>query len=143
MTAISISGFSQDRRTLDTKVADLLAQMPTKDLNHLNNAMDELYRIGPEGFQKLTEMLVPPGTGDDTAVRFALNSFARYASQFGKTGERAFAEAYLLKALKAENNTEVSTFLMNQLKARTIKGITKKIFFGKAGLEIRILHSRR
>lgn len=28
-------------------------------------------------------------------------------------------------------------FLMNQLKARTIKGITKKIFFGKAGLPIK------
>ncbi len=115
LTAAFLSTSAQDRRTLDTKVADLLAQMPTKDLTQRDNAMQELYKTGPEGYQKLTGMLVPLGIGDDTPVRFALNSFSRYASQFGKTEERAFAEKNLLKALKAEDDTEVSTFLMNQL----------------------------
>jgi len=115
LAAISISGFAQDRRTLDTKVADLLAQMPTNTLTQRDNAMHELYTMGTEGYQKLAAMLVPLGTGDDTAVRFALNSFSRYASQFGKTKERTFAEANLLDALKKHHNTEVQTFLINQL----------------------------
>ena len=32
LSALTVSGFAQDRRTLDTKVADLLAQMPTNTL---------------------------------------------------------------------------------------------------------------
>ena len=115
LTAIVTAGYAQDRRTLDTKVADLLAQMPTKYLTQRDNAMHELFLMSSEGYQKLAEMLVPLGTGDDTAVRFALNSFSRYASQFGKSEERAFAEDNLLAALNEQSDTEVKTFLINQL----------------------------
>lgn len=115
LAAISISGLAQDRRTIDTKVADLLVQMPAKNLAQLDNAMHDLYAMGTEAYQKLAEMLVPPGTGDDTAIRFALNSFSRYASRFGLNDERAFAEANLLEALKKHHDPEVQTFLINQL----------------------------
>jgi HEAT repeat protein len=111
----TIGSFAQDNRTLDTKVADVLAQMPTKNLTYRDKAMDEVLSLGQEGFQKLAEQLTPPGVGDDTAVRFAINSFARYASQFGKCEERAFAEENILIALKAQTDTEVKTFLLNQL----------------------------
>jgi len=115
LAAVSGTGFAQDRRTMDTKVADILAQMPTKNLTHLDKAMNEVFLLGNEGFQKLTQQLTPPGVGDDTAVRFALNSYARYASQFGKNAERTLAEDNLLQALAAQKDTEVKTFLMNQL----------------------------
>lgn len=124
---ISLGVFAQDNRTLDTKVADVLAQMPTKDLAHRDKAMKEIVNMGEAGFQKLTSLLTPLGTGDDTAVRFALNSFSRYASQFGKCKERAFAEENLLKALKAEKDVEVKTYLMNQLNlvagAKTVEAV--------------------
>ncbi|MFV0268742.1 MAG: DUF1080 domain-containing protein [Draconibacterium sp.] len=115
LAAVSGTGFAQDRRTLDTKVADILAQMPTKNLTHLDKAMNEVYLLGDEGIQKMLQMLTSPGVGDDTAVRFALNSFARYSSQFGKNEERALAENNLLKALATQKDAEVKTFLMNQL----------------------------
>ena len=54
--------FAQDRRTIDTKVADILAQMPAKDLVHLHRIMGEITDLGPEGFQKIAGQLVPPGT---------------------------------------------------------------------------------
>jgi len=98
LSVFSIGSFAQDNRTLDTKVADVLAQMPTKNLTHRDNAMNELIELGPEGFQKLTAMLTPPAVGDDTAVRFALNSLSRYASQFGKCEARAFTEDNILIA---------------------------------------------
>ncbi len=115
LVIISIGSFAQDNRTLNTKVADVLAQMPTKNLTHRDNAMNELIELGPEGFQKLTAMLTPPAVGDDTAVRFALNSLSRYASQFGKCEARAFTEDNILIALKAQKDVEVKTFLLNQL----------------------------
>ncbi|MDX1285434.1 MAG: HEAT repeat domain-containing protein, partial [Draconibacterium sp.] len=128
LSVFSIGSFAQDNRTLDTKVADVLAQMPTKNTDHLNRAMDEIFALGQEGFQKLTSLLVPAGTGDDTAVRFALNSFSRYASQFGKCDTKAFAENNLLKALKNEKDVEVKTYIMNQLNlvagSKTVEELT-------------------
>lgn len=115
LSIFSIGSFAQDNRTLDTKVADILAQMPTKNFTHRDKAMDELFRLGTDGFQKIAAELTPPGVGDDTAVRFAINSFARYASQFGKNREKVFAEENILKALKSQTDTEVKTFLLNQL----------------------------
>ncbi|WP_319591473.1 family 16 glycoside hydrolase [uncultured Draconibacterium sp.] len=115
LACMSMAGMAQDNRTLDTKVADVLAQMPTKNLTHRDKAMNEIFLMGNEGYQKLAAQLVPLGTGDDTAVRFALNSFSRYASQFGKNEERAFAEENLLKALSTASDVEVKTYLLNQL----------------------------
>src|SRR6056297_1859408 len=115
LTVFSIGSFAQDNRTPDTKVADILAQMPTNDLIHRDRVMAEIIELGPEGFQKITELLTPAGVGDDTAVRFAINSVARYASDFGMEEQRQFVEAALLDAIKQQTNNEVSTFLINQL----------------------------
>ena len=115
LSAAFLNSPAQDRRTLDTKVADILAQMPTKDLVHRDRVMAEIIELGPEGFQKFSELLVPVGTGDDTAVRFAMNSVARYASNFGKEDEKEFVETQLLTALELHDDTEVKTFLLNQL----------------------------
>ncbi|WP_347838984.1 family 16 glycoside hydrolase [uncultured Draconibacterium sp.] len=115
LACLNMAGMAQDNRTLDTKIADVLAQMPTKNITHRDKAMNDIFLMGNEGFQKLAAQLVPLGTGDDTAVRFALNSFSRYASAFGKCNERTFAEENLLKALNSANDVEVKTFLLNQL----------------------------
>jgi HEAT repeat protein len=115
LALFSLGSFAQDNRTTDTKVADVLAQMPTKDLNHCDKVMKQIRELGPEGFSKLAAQLTAPGVGDDTAVRFAINSFARYASQFGQCEAKAFAEDNLLKALQLQSDAEVKTFILNQL----------------------------
>ncbi|HSO86197.1 MAG TPA: hypothetical protein VLQ91_06575, partial [Draconibacterium sp.] len=113
LTIVSTGSFAQDNRTLDTKVADILAQMPTKDLVHRDRVISEMIQLGPEGFQMFTQLLVAPGEGDDTAVRFAINSCSRYASEFGKEKEKDFVEGQLLKALKSQQNKDIKTFLLN------------------------------
>ena len=112
---IASTSFAQDRRTLDTKIADALAQMPTNDLEHRNRVLTELIDLGPQGFEKLSQLLTPAGEGDDTAVRFAINSLARYTSNFGKKDARQLVENGLLAALEKHTDTEVKTFLLNQL----------------------------
>lgn len=112
---ISIGSFAQDRRTLDTKIADALAQMPTNDLEQRDRVMTELSGLGADGFHKLSQLLTSPGVGDDTAVRFAINSLARFVSSFGREEARDVVEDGLLKALEAHKDAEVKTFLLNQL----------------------------
>ncbi len=107
--------FAQDRRTLETKVADILAQMPTKNLAHRDLVMKQTLELGAEGFQKIAGMLVPPGTGDDTAVRFCINSLSRYVCEFGHEKERDFVETQMLQALESKTDKQVKTFLMNEL----------------------------
>jgi HEAT repeat protein len=115
LALITATTFAQDRRTLDTKVADALAQMPTKDLVHRDRVMAELVELGPQGFEKMAQLLTPAGVGDDTAVRFAINSLARYASEFGREDARNLVETSLLAALEEHSDVEVKTFLLNQL----------------------------
>ena len=115
LSVFSTGSFAQDNRTLDTKVADILAQIPTKNLTHRDKAMNEIVEMGAAGFQKLAQQLIPPGVGDDTAVRFAINSLARYSSDLEHCKARTFTEDNLLDALKTQSDVEVKTFLLNQL----------------------------
>lgn len=131
LSIFSMGVSAQINRTTKTKVADVLAQMPAKNLTVLDKAMNEVYEMGDEGFAMLTKQLTPAGVGDDTAVRFVLNGFARYASQFGKPEVMAYAEKNFLKALEAQSDVEVKTFLMNQLNLvgghSTVEALTKYI----------------
>src|SRR5690554_2892435 len=108
--ALTINLNAQDRRTLDTKVADALAQMPTNDLVHRDKVMQELISLGAEGFGRMSQLLTAPGVGDDTAVRFAMNSLSRYASAFGREDARQVVENGLIEALKSHDDPEVKTF---------------------------------
>jgi HEAT repeat protein len=113
---ISFQAISQINRTTETKVADILAQMPTDDLKHRDRVVAEMVTLGEKGLQLFTDGVIPPGTGDDTAVRFALNGLVRYASAFGRFEEKAITEAALLKALTKASDKEVKAFFIHQLK---------------------------
>ena len=106
---------AQDTRTIDTKIADLLAQMPANNLKQRDKLMEELISFGEEGFQKIADRMVPSGKGDNTAIAFALNGLARYACQPGKEDKRAFAEKCFVKALEKATDIEVKSFFMRQL----------------------------
>jgi hypothetical protein len=82
---ISVISFSQDKRTLETKVADLLAQMPANDLQYTDKLMGDMLSFGEEGIRKICDRIIPAGTGDDTKARFAVETFSRYLS--GKDNE--------------------------------------------------------
>ena len=83
---------AQENRTVTTKIADLLAQMPANNLPQRDKLMEELISLGDEGFQQLADQMTPSGKGDNTAVVYAINGLARYACQNSKEDKRAFAE---------------------------------------------------
>ena len=106
---------AQINRTIETKVADILAQMPTDNLDHSNKVMEEIIGMGGNGILKFTDMLVPLGTGDDTKVRYALQSVAIYSGGTGKIISNGVVENALLQAIKKASNDEVKTFLIDRL----------------------------
>jgi HEAT repeat protein len=114
LTATSVSS-AQDVRTLETKVADILAMMPAGDAGQMNKAMDEIIGLGEDGFAQIAELITPTGEGDNSAAKFAINSLARYANQHGTEEKRDFTEKNIIKTLKKADNNEVKAFFMRQL----------------------------
>ena len=110
---ITVQG--QDRRTLETKVADVLTQMPTYDLTHRDRLMQDMLNLGADGLAQFTSMLVPAGTGDDTRVRFALGNLAHFVGQAGKENDRLMVSAAFCKALEAAKDAGVKSFYLYHL----------------------------
>lgn len=106
---------AQDNRTLDTKVADILAQLPTEDLEHSERLMQEVIELGENGILKFTDRLLPLGAGDDTKARYAINSLAIYSGGLQPAIENGVVENALLKALIKASDQEVKTFLVDKL----------------------------
>lgn len=105
----------QDKRTVDTKIADALAKMQTKNLDELNTQLDYIIETKEEGLNKLLNMLQPASeSSTDTEARMALGSLALYVSQDGHEADREWiAEAYASCPSKGD---EVDAFLLQQLK---------------------------
>lgn len=106
---------SEDVRTLKTKVVDTLAKFPAQNAAERDKFASELIRLGPKGIQKICRMLVPPGTGDDTRVRFALNALSVYTHRARAENEREMYAKTLIKALDTATDNEVKAFLIRQL----------------------------
>jgi HEAT repeat protein len=106
---------AQDVRTLKTKVADLLAQMPAKSNEHLNRVMDQMLSLGDAGLSEILLMLKPGCEGNDLTVRYALTSLARYASQQGLETEWNQLQSGFLKSIVSASSKEIQAYLIHQL----------------------------
>ena len=106
---------AQTNRTLETRVADILAQMPTNDLDHADKLMEEIMAMKTEGILQFCNMLVPAGTGDDTRVRYALESLAIYIGGRQAKIDENIVENTFLAAIEKAADPEVKTFLMERL----------------------------
>lgn len=110
-----VPAFSQDNRTLDTKVADVLAQFPAQNGEHTSKLMIQILETDAPGITKFCEMIIPPGTGNDTQARFALESLAQYAGAPGREKEKQLVERSILVALEKATDKEVKAFFIRRL----------------------------
>ena len=104
-----------DVRLLSTKVADILAQFPANGSADRDKLADQMLGLGEAGLAEFAKQLVPAGAGNDTAVRFALNAVAAYASKSAEP-KRALAERAFVAALGTATDVEVRTFVLRQLR---------------------------
>ncbi len=106
---------AQDNRTLETKVADILAQFPAQSFDHTNKLMVQILETGAPGIAKFCDLLVLRGTGNDVQARYALESLARYAGAPEHEKDRKLVESSLLTALDKASDKEVKAFLIRRL----------------------------
>ena len=106
---------AQINRTLETKVADILAQLPTKNLEHSDKLMQEIVELNQEGVLQFCDYLVPLGTGDDTQARFAIQSLAVFTGKDLTSSANKMVEEALLTALEKQEDTEIKAFLIRRL----------------------------
>ena len=121
--------FAQDNRRLETKVADILAQFPAQNGEHSAKLMLQIIETGAPGIAKFCDMIVPPGTGNDTQARFALESLAQYAGAQNRESERKLVESSILAALQKATDKEVKAFFIRRLQycggAETVAALEK------------------
>lgn len=112
---LALAQQKEDQRTLTTKIADLLAQMPAKNEKELNAAMEEIAAMGEKALIEMAGMLFAPGEGDNSLLEYAIGGFSFYVNQPGKEDWRAMSvDAYCQVLDKIENN-ENKAFFIKQL----------------------------
>lgn len=123
----SISANGQDTRTLNTKIADILAQMPAKSNEQLNKSLAQTLVLGNDGLSGMLAMLKTAGAGDDVAVRFTLTSLARYSSQKGHENEWTLVQQNFLKAIETFSDKEIQAYLIHQLNYGANNGVVEPL----------------
>lgn len=104
---------SQDSRTVETKVADVLALLPAKDQEEAARLYDDLISLDAEGLEVLTSRVVPNGKPEGVAPRFAVSMLTHYATS--KKDKARIEQAYL-SALGNADDTEVKAYFIDNLK---------------------------
>ncbi|HKK42001.1 MAG TPA: family 16 glycoside hydrolase, partial [Bacteroidales bacterium] len=109
------TSFSQDNRTLETKVADLLARLPAHDTQLTDKLMEDMLSLGEPGWKIICDQVIPSGTGDDTQARFAIESFSRYLSKDKDAKGRNDWEKNCISYAVSKTDFNVRDFFMKQL----------------------------
>jgi len=119
----------EDLRTLGTRVADILAQFPAQNAEDKDKLAAGIVQLGPPGILEICRMLLPPGAGEDSQVRYALNGVAVHVSRSGAEDERQMFALALIQALDSARDSEVKAFLIQQLqltgKSESVKPLSQ------------------
>ena len=103
-----------DQRTNETKIADIVMQLPAKNTETFNKLMQELIRL-ENVIPNMASKLLPPGHGNDAQVRSAISGIALYASQGNNPAEKEKMAKELCKAIQEVESDEIKDFLLIQL----------------------------
>jgi len=117
ITFLLVAGgsYAQDKRTIETRVADLLSQFPSNDSKYTDKLMGDMVALGESGIKLICSQIIPAGTGDDTRARFAIESLSRFLSQKGKDTDKASWEKVCIGYATVHKDNGVKDFFMKQL----------------------------
>lgn len=104
---------AQDKRTLETRVADVLALFPARDASEAERLFNDLINLPDEGLYAVVERVVPNGKPEGVAPRYAVSLLTHHASS---ASQKARIEKAYLHALAQTSNTEVGAYFIENLK---------------------------
>jgi HEAT repeat protein len=111
----SFAQASKDQRTLTTRIADLLAELPARDAQQLEGNMLEISDLGEDGFVTLISGLKPQGEGNNALLQYAIGGYSAYVMEKGKEGDRTMSVIAYCKALNSATDKQNKQFLISQL----------------------------
>jgi HEAT repeat protein len=106
---------AQDVRTLETRVADLLARLPADSRELTVRLMDEMYSLGEEGTGMICAQVLPADTGDDLRARYAVSSLTAHLSGDKDDSRMREWEKQCIRYMNTATDREVRAFFMRQL----------------------------
>jgi alpha-L-fucosidase len=109
------SAFSQDKRTTQTGVTDILARLPSNDQQLTNKLMTDMLSLGESGLKQVCNMVVPAGSADDTRPRYAIESLSRFLSRGKRANEKSMWEKICIGFASVQTDTSVKRFFMKQI----------------------------
>ncbi|MDP4130554.1 MAG: DUF1080 domain-containing protein [Bacteroidota bacterium] len=104
-----------DQRTLNTKIADLLARIPAQNAEQTDKSMQVIADMGQQGLEEMSAMLAAPGKGDNTALQYAIAGFSYYAARPKNEALRNWSVNAYVNALNKISDKENKAFIIRQL----------------------------
>ena len=102
-------------RSVQTVIADVLAQLPADDQNTYNGLIKDLCITGEEGVLALIGQINPPGKGSNAQLDYALSGMSHYVTGADQTAFRSMLESTYHKALEQQEDREIKAFIIRQL----------------------------
>jgi HEAT repeat protein len=106
---------SKDQRTITTRIADLLAQLPARNAEQLKSSMLEISDMGEDGFVTLIGGLTGPGKGNNALLQYAIGGYSAYVMEKPNESDRMMSVNAYCKALNAASDKQNKEFLISQL----------------------------
>ena len=114
-TSVTAATPDERQRTVETVIADCLAQLPAPSAKEYDSIMGELAATGAEGIEMLAGMLVPATQGKNAPVEYAINGTASFVTKPGQEALRQGVCEGLLTALARCTDDVNRAFLLAQL----------------------------
>ena len=89
--------------------------MPVSDMEQRDRLAEETFNLGEEGLTKICSLVVPPGKGDDTQARFAIESLSKYLSGDVPSMKSEKWEKVNISFVTGNSDHNVQAFFMSQL----------------------------
>ncbi|MEJ7736919.1 MAG: DUF1080 domain-containing protein [Chitinophagaceae bacterium] len=105
----------KDNRTISTRIADVLAQLPAKNEADLKTAMKEMEGLGEAGLIQLPQQMEPGGKADNSKLEYAIMGYTAYVSAKGREALKLLAESAWCKSVSTLKDKKHVSFLLSML----------------------------
>ena len=113
---VSSELFSQDNRTIESRVTEFLEHIPVNQLQLSDTLMNEMALLGEAGIRLICDKIVPEGAGDDSRPGFVLENYTRFVTGEQHVKEKLIWERICINYASGNIDAGVKKFFMNQLK---------------------------